>query len=216
MSVSDFDPILRILPAPERALWAELNATPVQFTLYGGTALALRLGHRSSVGFDFFSNEHLDPELLAREVAYLHGAERVQVAPDTLTCRVDRGGDVLVSFFGGLDLGRVAEPHIARGSSIKVASVLDIAATKLAVVQKRAEAKDYVDVDAILRHGVTLTDGLVAAQTVYRGRFNPLVTLKALSYFDDVAGLAADIRRRLSTAVAEVDVAVLATRHPTQ
>jgi hypothetical protein len=34
---------------------AEPDATPDHFTLYEGTALALRLGHRQSVDFDFFS-----------------------------------------------------------------------------------------------------------------------------------------------------------------
>lgn len=210
--MSEFDPILSILPAAQRRLWPELSATPPQFTLYGGTALALRLGHRSSVDFDFFSNDHLDPDLLSRAVTYLHGAERVQVAPDPLTCRVDRNGGVLVSFFGGLDLARVTAPDTARGTTIKVASLLDIAATKLAVVQKRAEEKDYVDVDAILRSGVTLTAALIAARTVDGERFNPVVTLKALSYFDDVAGLPSDVRGRLSAAVVGVNVASLAAR----
>ena len=48
-----FQPRLDILPASQRTLWPELDATPDHFTLYGGTALALRLGHRQSVDFDF-------------------------------------------------------------------------------------------------------------------------------------------------------------------
>jgi len=39
-----FQPRLDILPP--RALWAEPDATPDHFTLYDGTTLALRLGHR--------------------------------------------------------------------------------------------------------------------------------------------------------------------------
>jgi len=50
-----FTPNLSILPPPQLRLWSELDATPEAFTLYGGTALALRLGHRTSVDFDFFS-----------------------------------------------------------------------------------------------------------------------------------------------------------------
>ena len=98
-----------MLPPPQLKLWRELGATPDWFTLYGGTALTLRLGHRSSAEFHFSSNAPFDPERLARAVPYLIDAERVQVAPDTLTCRVDRGGPVLVSFFGGLGLGPVAK-----------------------------------------------------------------------------------------------------------
>ncbi|MEI7823673.1 MAG: hypothetical protein WCI01_00125 [Chlorobiaceae bacterium] len=44
-----FSPDLSILPPPQLRLWPELDATPETFTLYGGTALALRLGHRTSV-----------------------------------------------------------------------------------------------------------------------------------------------------------------------
>jgi hypothetical protein len=41
-----FSPKLNILPASQRALWKELKAAPKHFVLYGGTGLALRLGHR--------------------------------------------------------------------------------------------------------------------------------------------------------------------------
>src|ERR1017187_533375 len=129
-----------MLPPPQLKLWPELGATPESFTLYGGTALTLRLGHRTSVDFYFFSNAPLDPERLASTLPYLKDAERVQIAPDTLTCRVDRGGAVLVSFFGGLGLGQVAERDEVKGIALHVASLLDIAGTKMAVVQNRRAA----------------------------------------------------------------------------
>jgi Nucleotidyl transferase AbiEii toxin, Type IV TA system len=71
-----FQPRLDILPPPQRALWTELDATPDHFTLYGGTALALRLGHRQSVDFDFFSRTAFNPGDLAREIPYLAEAEQ--------------------------------------------------------------------------------------------------------------------------------------------
>ena len=212
--MSEFTPILTTLPPPQRALWLELTATPTRFTLYGGTALALRLGHRASVDFDFFSNEPFDPEQLAHEVAYLRDAEQVQVAPDTLTCRVDRDGPVLVSFFGRLGLGQVAPHDEAQGTGVRVASLLDIAGTKVAVVQKRAEAKDYLDIDAMLRHGVDLPTALAAGTVVHGRRFNPLISLKALSYFDDVPTLPAEVKERIGEAVAGVDVTKLPTLTP--
>jgi hypothetical protein len=202
-------PNLSMLPPPQLELWPELGATPESFTLYGGTALTLRLGHRASVDFDFFSNVPFDPERLASALPYLKDAGRVQMAPDTLTCRVDRGGAVLVSFFGGLGLGQVAERYQVKGMSLYVASLLDIAGTKMAVVQKRAEAKDYLDIDALLRHGVDLPTALAAGSVVYGRSFNPLITLKALSFFDDVPMLSGEVRERLGAAVAAVDVTKL-------
>jgi len=205
--MSRFIPNLSILPSPQLRLWPELDATPDHFTLYGGTALALRLGHRASVDFDFFSSESFDPDQLAEIVPYLLGAERVQVSANTLTCRVDRDGPVLISFFGGLDLGQVAARELAAGRTVNVASLLDIAGTKVAVVQKRAEMKDYLDIDALLRHGVDISTMLAAGRVVYGRSFNPLITLKALSYFDDVPKLPHDVRNRLLAAVAAVDPA---------
>lgn len=201
-----FSPNLHILPVPQRALWAELGGTPNDFTLYGGTALALRLGHRASADFDFFSNASFDPDDLARNIPYLRDAERVQVGPNTLTCRVERGGPVLVSFFGGRGLGQVAAREQAEDTSLHVASLLNIAGTKAAVVQRRAEVKDYIDIDALLQHGINLSTVLAAGAVVYGRKFNPLITLKALSFFDDVPTLPRDVRTQLARAVEAVDV----------
>jgi hypothetical protein len=131
------------------------------------------------------------------------------MAPDTLTCRVDRGGAVLVSFFGGLGLGQVAARDEVEGMALHVAALLDLAGTKMAVVQKRAEVKDYLDIDALLHHGVDLSTALAAGSVVYGRSFNPLITLKALSFFDDVPMLSGEVRERLSAAVEGVDVTKL-------
>ena len=204
-----FKPNLTILPPPQLQLWPELDATPEHFTLYGGTALALRLGHRASVDFDFFSNQPFDPDELAAAVPYLKGAERVQVAPNTLKCRIERDGPVLVSFFGGLGLGQAAPRDQVEGKRFYVASLLDIAGTKVAVVQKRAEAKDYLDIDVLIQHGIDLPTALAAGRIVYGRSFNPMITLKALSFFDDLPTLPVEVRRRLSAAVDAVDPASL-------
>jgi hypothetical protein len=200
-----FNPNLAMLPSSQLRLWQELDETPEYFTLYGGTALALRMGHRVSVDFYFFSNRPFDPDELVASIPYLKRAERVQIAPNTLTFRIDRDGPILVSFFGDLGLGQVAPRDQVQGRVLYVAALLDLAGTKVAVVQKRAEAKDYLDIDAILQHGIDLPTALAAGRVVYGRGFNPLITLKALSFFDDVPNLPADVRKRLSTAVEAVD-----------
>lgn len=204
-----------MLPEAQRRLWDELGATPDPFVLYGGTAIALRLGHRCSEDFDFFSNQEFSPSMLLNQVRYLAGAETVQSAPNTLTCIVNRGGPVQVSFFGGLDLNRAGEPDVAGG--IQVASPLDLLAVKLGVLMVRAARKDYCDIDALLNSGVGLAEGLSAAQAVYGARFNPLISLKALTFFQegDLDRLDAATRSRLTTAARSVNprsLSVLAPR----
>ena len=115
----------------------------------------------------------------------------------------------MLSFFGGLGLGQAAPRDQVEGHSLFVASLLDIAGTKVAVVQKRAEVKDYLDIDALLQHGIDLSTALASGTVVYGRSFNPMITLKALSFFDDLPALAADVRKRLIIAVDLVDPAIL-------
>lgn len=204
--MGSFEPKLDILPAPQRRLWDELSATPSGFVLYGGTAIALRLGHRHSDDFDFFSNDVFAPDRLLDQVRYLKGSTVRQKLPHTLTCSIDRGGRVLVSLFGGLKMNRTADPEMAAGG-IRVASLLDLAATKVNVIAGRASLKDYLDLDALLRHGIDLAQAFGAGRAVFGEQFIPLPSLKGFYFFDDgdVSQLGAAARKRLSEAADKVD-----------
>jgi nucleotidyltransferase AbiEii toxin of type IV toxin-antitoxin system len=197
-----FSPKLNILPASQRALWKELKATPKHFVLYGGTALALRLGHRVSEDFDFFTNATFEPQDLAEQILYLPDGNVTLLRENTLTVVLDRNGPVSVSFFGGLGLTRVSSPDAAIDNGVQVASLLDVAGCKMAVVQKRAEAKDYLDIAALLESGISLPKALAAAKAIYGDQFEPRTTLRALSYFadGDLPKLPASIQNALRTA----------------
>jgi hypothetical protein len=207
--MQEFSPRLEILPASQRRLWTELSSVPPEFVLYGETALALHLGHRSSVDFDFFGSRALDQPALEAGISFMAGAKVIQRETNTLSVIVDRGGPVKVSFFGVPNLPRLAPPHVAKDTGLQVASLLDLAGTKASVVQLRAEAKDYIDIDALLTlGGIGLPTALAAARKLYGRVFNPQITLKALSYFGDgnLQDLPEAIQRRLVTAAREVDL----------
>ena len=206
-----FVPRLDILPPPQLTLWAELVNVPSEFTLYGGTAVALQLGHRQSIDFDFFGTRVIDTDSLYREVPFLRGAKIIQQERNTLTCLVDRDGPVKVSFFGLPHIRSIEPPYVVSENKLKVASLIDLAGMKAAVVQHRAEAKDYFDLDAIMSAGIGLPAALAAAQYIYGSQFNPQITLKALSYFDDgdLQSLPHDLRARIVKAVAATDLAHL-------
>lgn len=203
-----FLPRLDVLPAAQRRLWDELSELPEPFVLYGGTAVALHLGHRFSVDFDFFVRESIDPRLLTQKFAFLQDANIVQVERETLTVVADRDGPVKISFFGLPDFPRLAPPLRAQDNGLHIASLLDLAGTKASVVQVRAEAKDYIDIDAILQSGIELPQMLAAGRALYREGFAALSTLKALCYFEDgdVVSLPPEIRSRLTAAVRAVDL----------
>ena len=62
---------------------AELGLARAGFVLYGGTAIALRYGHRMSVDFDVFSDRPLDRQQLSRELPGLGSAPVLQDQPET-------------------------------------------------------------------------------------------------------------------------------------
>ena len=206
---TDFAPRLDILPPPQRRLWDELSAVPPEFVLYGDTALALHLGHHESVDFDFFGNKPLDPAQLVPAVQFLAGAVVTQREPNTFSCTVDRGGVIKLSFFDVPGIPHLSPPLIASDNGLQIASLLDLAGTKASVVQVRAEAKDYIDIDALLTDGrINLPMALAAGRAIYGTQFNPQSTLKALSYFDDgnLHRLPEPVKDRLVKAVPAVDL----------
>ena len=178
---------LTILPKPQLLLWEELSATPPEFVLYGGTAIALQLGHRESVDFDFFCHKTFDPQKLYDSIEYLAGSEIVELDRNTLTCLVHRGdGHVQCSFFGGLSMQSIDSP-IPASNGIKIAPLLDLLASKCSTIQQRGEWKDYTDIATILeRTDISLGQGIGAACAMFGEKFNPMASLKALVYTKDL------------------------------
>jgi hypothetical protein len=192
---------LDILPGDQRALWdRRLQAGFPGWVLYGGTALALRLGHRTSIDFDFFSADTLVP--LAFRDRHALAGDILQADVNTLSV-LHHG--VKLSFFGGLSLGVLHEPDLF--GQCPVASLEDLAACKLAALVNRVEFKDYLDVVALLRHGYCLSHLLGCANAVYRREFPVAACLKSLAWFDDpaLAELSARDRDLLEKAALAVD-----------
>lgn len=174
---------------------------PDHFVLYGGTAIALRLGHRASVDFDFFSDAAVDEGELRQALPVLANATVLQRAPNTFVVSIDvDDSPVKLSFFGGLRLGRVGDPDRPEGGAT-IAAPLDLLATKLKALHDRIEAKDYLDIEALLRSGLRLNEGIGAAMALFGRALNPLDTAKAVAWFKD-GGLEGALPERTRTYLA--------------
>jgi hypothetical protein len=209
--MSTFSPHVEILPESQLRLWPKLRPIAnLGFALYGGTAIALRLGHRASVDFDFFTERALDRSSLEKLLPFLRAAQVLQETPDTLTVLASSDADdkrpVKLSFFGSITFGRVGEPQWTDDGIVQVASLEDLLATKVKVLLQRVEAKDYLDVAALLDNGVSLTRGLAAARSLFGLAFQPSESLKALVYFEggDLNSLTESTRHLLIQAVSAV------------
>jgi len=152
--------------------------------LAGGTGLALHLGHRVSVDFDFFS-AHNGLSLVDRADL----VRRCRAVDPDMVVVLDQDGTLGVRL-GGVDVSfyrydvALLEPLVAF-AGLAVASVPDIAAMKLAAVVGRGGKKDFVDIHRLLRER-PLSVWLDGAVRKFVGvRDFRTAALRALVYFDD-------------------------------
>ena len=193
-----------ILPEAQRRLLPRLSPLrQLGWVLYGGTAIALQLGHRTSVDFDFFNDRALDRDALRSALPWLDVASVLQEEPRTWTLLAPSEDEMVkLSFFGDLGFGRVGTP-LSIGEGLLLASLDDLLGHKLKVLLQRVEAKDYRDIAAMLKAGQDLRRGLAAAMALFPN-FPSCEAIKALTYFEgsDVVCLTAD-ERALLVACAE-------------
>ena len=173
-----------ILTSTQLAVLDGLRSIPSisRFYLAGGTALALRYGHRRSVDFDFFSVTPFDGQDLVLELEEIFSElERLPSGEQTLYVRLNR---VTTSFFRyRYPLLGLAEPA---PWGFGLASDPDIAAMKIEAIAGRGARKDFIDLRVLCRAGLTLDAAYTSFELKYgTARTDRYHRLRALAYFDD-------------------------------
>lgn len=162
-------------------LLRKLQSEPLisSFNLVGGTALALRLGHRKSIDLDLFTNEDFDivelREMLVEKYAMKVAFER---------------GQTLKGFINGvmIDCIRFNYPHIKEpdiADGVRLESIPDIIAMKLDTISHNGtRIKDFIDI-ATLSSQYSLNEMLKFYLAKYPNA-NVLMPVKSLVYFGDI------------------------------
>jgi hypothetical protein len=173
-----------ILTTTQLAVLAGLKPIPAvhEFYLAGGTALALRHGHRRSIDFDFFRATAFDSqELMLTLDRVFSGVERLPSGEQTLYVRLLQ---VTTSFFRYPYplLGAVEPTPWGFG----LAADADIAAMKIEAITGRGSRKDFIDLRILVRSGLTLDAAFDAFEQKYGAvRTDRYHRLRALAYFAD-------------------------------
>ncbi|MBI3458752.1 nucleotidyl transferase AbiEii/AbiGii toxin family protein [Candidatus Azambacteria bacterium] len=153
------------------------------FYLAGGTALALQIGHRDSIDFDFFSEQDINTKKLfeqLREIFKKHTLLNIQEELNTLTVLVD--DFIKISFF--THKYHLIQERVDDDENLSLASIEDIACMKLLAITGRASNKDYIDLYFILKN-LSLLNLLEKAYIKYPELERNLI-LKSLVYFEDI------------------------------
>ena len=175
-----------ILPKEQQEIYPYLNVLKdMDFTLFGGTALALQLGHRMSIDFDFFT--HKDISKIHSTLLGLNGIQVgsiMQQIDNTLSFITTN--NVKFSFFGNMDFVKNAGKIYSDDGILQLADLKALLITKLKVSCDRAEYKDYKDIAEILKtKQVSLEQGLSEFGRYFGNNFPIMQIVKGLTYFED-------------------------------
>ncbi len=165
----------RVLPQLAKAL---INS---DFYLAGGTGLALQVGHRSSIDFEWFIPKLGDPEALFRLLKSLGIVFEIQsIDFETVYLTIE---NIQMSFIGydyPLLQAKIQWPE----PGIYIAGINDIACMKLSAIALRGSRKDFFDLHYIIKHFLRLDDYLQLYMKKYGNRDIGHV-VRSLVYFAD-------------------------------
>ncbi len=167
------------LPAATLAALKKIMLVPElqDRVLVGGTGLALYLGHRISIDIDLFSLEPFAIDTIIAGLKQSGQTEYLNNSPISLHFLFDQVKTDIVKYpYPWIRPARYEE-------GIRLASVEDIAAMKLAVVTNRGSKKDFYDIYFLLKT-YSLTELLGFFQEKFP-EWNVFMVIQSLGYFDD-------------------------------
>lgn len=149
-----------------------------QFYLAGGTALALQLGHRTSVDLDFYTKKQFQSRQLGEIIQkHLPEVEILQSSSGTLQCKLQ---STEFSFFF-YEYPLIRKPITYE--DMLLASIPDIAAMKAIALVQRGKRRDFIDAYFLLKT-ITVSQLLSFVSKKYPN-YSDMLVLKAITFFDD-------------------------------
>ena len=116
-----------------------------EFNLVGGTALALKLGHRKSIDIDLFTATDFNSQEISSHLITNYNVTRIQTITNGVFCLID-----------GVKLDLITHKYplledLETVEGIRMVSLKDIGAMKLnAIYNNGTRLKDFVDIYALL------------------------------------------------------------------
>jgi uncharacterized membrane protein len=171
-----------VLSEPAQAALAILAKNKIVRDAYlaGGSALALRFGHRYSIDFDFFSQATFDPRAISAALTSI-GSFQEELAK----------GISLIGTFNGIKMSyfQYQYPLLEKTDDflgVAVANQADIGAMKIIAIGDRSTRKDYIDIYELIQQGYTLDKILIWYDKKYHKLDTNLFSIvRSLTYFDD-------------------------------
>jgi predicted nucleotidyltransferase component of viral defense system len=184
-----------LLPDTVRAIKL-VSKVPIVKNSYlaGGTALALRLGHRISIDLDFFTLEELEENVLLADLEQLPEFKKDGVAWRTVWGIIQNTKFSL--FYYKYPLLEKTDAFMG----IKIASLKDIAAMKIIAIGDRGTKRDFIDLYFLTK--TYTTDEMLEFYDMKFGDLDEKAyhLIRSLDYFAD-----ADVDTQLPKMLIDID-----------
>lgn len=151
------------------------------FGLVGGTAIALQIGHRRSIDFDFFTRKNFQNTDI-RKAVVKNGSKIGKVYKDEAGQFTFLADSVQLTFLHY----PFAIDFPERFEGIKMPDLLTLAAMKAYALGRRAKWKDYVDMYFIIQKYHSIKKILKQAKDIFGNEFNERIFREQLGYFEDI------------------------------
>lgn len=152
------------------------------FGLVGGTAIALQIGHRRSIDFDFFSNREFN-NVRIRKMIIKSGYKINKVYKDETGQFTFFVNNVQLTFFHYPFKVEFLE-HFEK--ILRMPDLLTLAAMKAYALGRRAKWKDYVDLYFIINKYHSIKKIVKRSKDIFKGEFNERIFREQLTYFKDL------------------------------
>ena len=169
-----------ILTQSQESLLSLLKLFSTKFGLVGETAIALHLGHRTSIDFDLFCNTDLDINHIRNTIRKNYTIQDILVDSATeQTLIVNQVKLTFAQYPFSLDFTDDFQGYA------KLPNLITLAAMKAYALGRRSKWKDYVDLYFIFQN-ISFAQVIDYTQNMYRAEFNQKLFREQLAYFKDI------------------------------
>jgi predicted nucleotidyltransferase component of viral defense system len=150
-----------------------------EFYLVGGTALALKLGHRNSIDIDLFTQLEFDENELIDNLKDKYSLSVSFIKKNTLISTLNSIKTDFIRHNNPL----INDPITEEG--ITYLSMEDICAMKLHAIENSGKRlKDFIDIYTLLEH--FSLNQMIGFYAIKYPHMNKLIALRAINYFEDI------------------------------
>lgn len=172
----------QILSKNQQEALTKLDVLSKGYYLAGGTALALQLGHRTSLDFDLYNINHFNNEGLIKKLKSTFST--------SFKTNENQPKDTLFAEIMGIKISVFYYPYplidnLVEFPPIKLASIEDISAMKVAAIVQRGKQRDFIDLYYLINR-IGINKILESAYQKYPWyREMDEIVFTSLTYFDD-------------------------------